>query len=182
MLDDEHNPGAQGSDEWGTPVEIVERVRAFFGGEIDLDPASNETAQRIVRATQYYTKEQDGLKQEWLGNTFLNGPYSKMGPWVDKLVSEFGAGRVSQAICLVLASTGSEWFHRLWAASAAICFRRGRLRFLNANGEEAPNSPPMDPVLFYLGPRPTEFARAFGGPDGSIADPTRYRSAAGMAA
>ena len=30
-------------DEWGTPPEIIELVRSFFG-RIDVDPASNEAA------------------------------------------------------------------------------------------------------------------------------------------
>jgi hypothetical protein len=41
LLDDEHDHPA--TDEWGTPVEIIERVRTLFGGQIDCDPASNET-------------------------------------------------------------------------------------------------------------------------------------------
>jgi phage N-6-adenine-methyltransferase len=147
------------TDEWGTPPEIIERVRTFYGGQIDCDPASNETAQRVVRATQYYTKEQDGLKQEWRGNTFLNGPYSRVVPFVNKLIDEYSAGHATEVIALTNAAIGTEWFNVLLAAAARACILRDRLRFL-LNGE-ARNSPTTGQVLFYVGPRFSEFTRAF---------------------
>jgi DNA N-6-adenine-methyltransferase (Dam) len=158
MLDDGHGHHAQG-DEYGTPAPIVEIVRAFYGGQIDCDPASNETAQKTVRAIQYFTKEQDGLKQQWLGTTFLNGPYSDLAPWVEKLISEYEAGHVTEAIVLTNAAVGTEWFNLLLDAAAGACILRDRVRFL-LNGE-ARNSPMTGQMLFYLGPRFREFTEAF---------------------
>jgi phage N-6-adenine-methyltransferase len=175
MLDDEHDH--HDGDEWGTPVEIIERVRAFYGGQIDCDPATNLVAQRIVRATRYYTKEQDGLGREWRGKTFLNGPYSNIAPWVNKLISEYAAGRVTEAICLTHACTDTEWFYLLRSVASAICFTRPRIKFLDVNGQEATGSPTMGQALFYLGPRADEFARAFGSV-GYVVDPTRWRGSA----
>jgi phage N-6-adenine-methyltransferase len=168
-LDDGQNQG----DEWGTPVEIIERVRAFFGGQIDCDPATNEVAQKVVRATQYYTKEQDGLKQQWPGNTFLNGPYSDMAPWVKKLISEYAAGHATEAICLTNACVDTAWFRDLANVAAAICFPLGRIKFIDSNGQ-APNSPTLPQALTYFGPRPCQFARPFS-LIGFVVDPMRYR-------
>jgi phage N-6-adenine-methyltransferase len=172
MLDDEHDH--HNGDEWGTPPEIIEPVRAFYGGQIDCDPATNLVAQRIVRATQYYTKEQDGLTQEWRGNTWLNGPYSDMAPWANKLISEHEAGRVNQAVALTNSATDARWFHDLATAASAICFTLGRIKFLDANGQEAPNGSTCGQALFFLGPRPSKFAQAFS-LIGFIVDPTRWR-------
>jgi DNA N-6-adenine-methyltransferase (Dam) len=172
LLDDEHDH--HDGDEWGTPVEIIEPVRAFYGGQIDCDPASKEVAQRIVRATVCFTKEQDGLKQPWPGKTFLNGPYSDLAPWVNKLISEYGARHVSEAVVLTNGAIGTAWFNDLLAAATAVCLVRDRIRFLDASGREAPNGPTIGQVLFYLGPRLAEFAEHFL-PIGSIAIP--YRSA-----
>ncbi len=61
------------SNEHYTPVEIVDLAFCALGG-IDLDPASCSTANRIVGARHYFTKEQNGLTREWHGRVFLNPP------------------------------------------------------------------------------------------------------------
>jgi hypothetical protein len=70
-------------------------------------------------------------------------------PFIEKLISEYTAGRVSAAICLVNSATDTAWCDRLLATAAMVCFLRGRLRFLNANGEVAPNGPTIGQAMFY---------------------------------
>jgi hypothetical protein len=62
-----------GEVEWYTPSDVVEDVREVMG-VIDLDPASNDTAQQVVRASIYYTAETNGLAQEWQGRVFATRP------------------------------------------------------------------------------------------------------------
>jgi len=59
-----------GEVEYYTPVEIIEAARRVMGG-IDLDPASSENANRIVRATRIFTAQDDGLSQPWNGRVWL---------------------------------------------------------------------------------------------------------------
>src|SRR5512134_1699762 len=61
-----HRTRFTGENEWYTPAPYVEAARACLGA-IDLDPASSATAQATVRAARFFTRDDDGLKQEWRG-------------------------------------------------------------------------------------------------------------------
>jgi hypothetical protein len=54
----DHTSNARGtySDAWGTPDHVIEIVRQLYG-EIDYDLASNDEANKIVRAAQYWTQQ-----------------------------------------------------------------------------------------------------------------------------
>ncbi len=66
-----------GEQEWYTPPEIMGVVRLLLG-EIELDPASCETANKIVGAKRFFSKSDDGLSQDWKAETlWLNHPFSK---------------------------------------------------------------------------------------------------------
>ena len=69
-------------------------------GGIDLDRASDDEAQKIVQAKEYFTEETDGLKQEWKGRILLNPPYSYplIGAFIKKLCDELFAGNVEAAL------------------------------------------------------------------------------------
>lgn len=76
------------SNEWYTPVGIIERVRSFYKGHIDLDPASCPLAQETVQAKQYFTKQDDGRSKLWHGNVWCNPPYGKQtASFVNKALS-----------------------------------------------------------------------------------------------
>jgi len=119
-----------GNGDWQTPPEVIERVIAVLGA-IDLDPCSNSHDDPNVPAAKHFTEEDDGLAQEWRGRVYMNPPYGRViGKWVEKLVEEFEAGRVTQAIALVPARTDTRWFKRFRAFPR--CFVQGRLKFVGA--------------------------------------------------
>src|SRR6266702_3408421 len=137
LLDDEgegedENEDESGDDdynEWFTPPEIMEAVRDVLG-TIDLDPASCPEAQKTVQAKTFYTKEQDGLAQEWRGRVWLNPPFSHPLNihFVNKLIDEYQSGNVSKAIMLVNVLP-STWLQDAITICSAVCFSRDRLRF-----------------------------------------------------
>ena len=84
-------------------AEYVAAARDVMGG-IDLDPASCEVAQATVQAGRFFSKEQDGLAQPWHGRVWLNPPFEAavIAPFVAKLLADYQAGAVEQAVILTL--------------------------------------------------------------------------------
>ena len=58
-----------------SPPELAATTAAFFGGSIDLDPASSEVANSIIQADRFFTWRENGLIQSWkAGNVYLYPP------------------------------------------------------------------------------------------------------------
>jgi ParB family chromosome partitioning protein len=148
-------------DEWGTPPEIIRLIKKLWG-VIDTDPASNETAQNRIEAKLYFTKHDNGLDRQWLGNVFLNPPYSRglTGKFVNKLLEELASGNTTAAILLVNNCADTAWFRKAARAAAVICFPQGRIKFLKPDGNKL-GSPPRGQALLYFGPDPQGFKQAF---------------------
>src|SRR4029077_17573133 len=89
---DQKGASGTGENEWFTPKEHIERARQCLGA-FDLDPAMSVKAQEIVQAERFYTKRDDGLKQEWHGRVWLNPPYSHplIAQFVSKLCEKYAA-------------------------------------------------------------------------------------------
>jgi ParB family transcriptional regulator, chromosome partitioning protein len=146
------------SNEWYTPAPYIESARKVMGG-IDLDPASCEFANRTVQVEKFFTKEDDGLKQEWFGRVWLNPPYGGLASdFIEKLAEEYDAGTVTKAVVLVNAnSAGTKWFQPLW--DHTLCFTNHRVGFYNeavsTGGSTHSN------IFIYLGPNRDSFASEF---------------------
>lgn len=154
-----HVSANSGENEWYTPPEYIEAARDVMGS-IDLDPASCETAQGNVRAKRFYTSDDDGLAKKWTGNVWLNPPYSKdlIGQFAAKVVAE--SSRFEQAIVLVNNATDTAWFHELASVASAICFLRGRVKFLDRTGKPA-NTPVQGQAVLYVGRNVEHFRSRF---------------------
>lgn len=151
-----------GNNEWYTPSHFVEAARTVLGG-IDVDPASNDIAQKTVLAEAYFTKQDDGLSKPWPGRVWLNPPYSRqlIGKFIDKLLEELGSGHTRAAIVLVNAQTDAAWFQRALLRATAVAFPSKRIRFLRPNGKPSEHGPLQGQVFFYIGPDPHGFAAVF---------------------
>jgi phage N-6-adenine-methyltransferase len=154
-----HVSANSGENEWYTPPNFIEAARDVMGS-IDLDPASCETAQANVKAKRFYTADDDGITKKWAGNVWLNPPYSKelIGQFAGKVVAE--AASVRQAVVLVNNATDTAWFHEIASVASAICFLRGRVKFLDKTGKPA-NTPVQGQAVLYLGPNVEAFRSRF---------------------
>lgn len=142
-------PGYDG-DEWYTPAEYIEAARRVLPGGIDLDPASCQEANRVVKARQFFSKDDDGLSRTWHGSVWLNPPYSSplIQHFIDKLIAEYEQCNVSAAIVLVNNCTDTGWFHRL-VSRHPVCFPRGRVQFWRRDSDT--QSARQGQAIFYLG-------------------------------
>lgn len=150
-----------GNFEWYTPPEIVDAARDVMGG-IDLDPASCELANQTVRATRFFTIEDDGIMQQWHGRVWLNPPYARrvIEHWIDQLISEYRAGRTTEWMALVNNATDTKWAQRLLAHSSSVCFLRGRIRFDTPSGKRKPGAL-QGQLIAYKGGNKARFLRSF---------------------
>ena len=150
-----------GEFEYYTPRQYVEAARHVLGG-IDLDPASCEQAQRIVRAKNFYTIETNGLDKPWAGRVWLNAPFSRglVTDFVNKLLDEIDAGRVTAAVMLTNNCTDTGWFDAAMRVATSICFTHGRIEFDVPTGRPA-NAVPQGQSFFYFGNDPSKFEETF---------------------
>jgi hypothetical protein len=152
------------SFEWYTPQRYLVAVREVLGG-IDLDPASNAQANAIVKATSFFTKEDDGLSRDWRGRVFMNPPYGKTedgnslaSMFCTKALAEYDFGNIESAIILVNSLHSQAWQAPLY--TQPICLVDHRIQFISGNGEENKN-PTFQNIFVYLGPDERKFANVF---------------------
>ena len=145
---------------WNTPEEVLTPVRKLApGGRIAFDPCSNATSIVKARWSIIYPQN-DGLKVSWKkwakdGLTYVNPEYGKaLKPWVAKIVHEAKQGL--EIVALVPSRTDTKWFYEVFWSANALCFWKGRIKFLGA-----PTSAPFPSLVAYWGKRASEFERCF---------------------
>lgn len=153
-----HNSG---NNEWYTPQEYIKAAREVLG-DIDLDPASSDIANQTVQATHYLTAEVDGLAHEWSGRVWMNPPYSSdlIGQFISKLIQHYDEGKIEAAIVLVNNATETRWFQELAQNAFAICFPKGRIKYLDSSGTPA-NTPLQGQAFIYFGENADLFKAVF---------------------
>jgi hypothetical protein len=156
------------SQNWGTPRKYVEAVKSVFGGEISLDPCSNQYS--IVNAiVEYCLPNHDGLKDSWnYPSIYVNPPYgtdkirrTTIKHWL-KRCADANEKYGSQVLALVPVATNTgHWKSYVWGKATAVCFLYDtRLRFL-VNGKDAGKGAPMSCAMIYWGNDIDKFTKVF---------------------
>ena len=108
------------TDDWETPQTVFDELDKEF--HFTLDVAASPTN---AKCADYFTKEQDGLAQDWRGVVWCNPPYGReVGKWVAK-----AAAADALVVMLLPARTDTAWFHDYIYGKAYVRFIRGRLKF-----------------------------------------------------
>lgn len=127
-------------EDWETPQHLFNELNKEFNFTVDV--ASSDYN---YKCKKHYTKEEDGLQQNWDNDTvWCNPPYGRqIEKWVEKAFT-------SNALTVMLlpARTDTKWFHKYIynQDSVNVRFIKGRLKFGNAK-----NSAPFPSmvVIFY---------------------------------
>ena len=108
--------------EWATPQWLFDTLDSMY--HFTLDACATEENHKV---DNYFTPNQDGLKQKWWGRVYCNPPYGReIGEWIKK---------ASESDCLVVmllpARTDTHYFHDLIykKKNVEIEFLKGRLKF-----------------------------------------------------
>jgi len=114
------------SDEWSTPDDLFAQLDQEF--HFTLDPCATQANAKCAR---YFTKEQDGLSQDWSSETvFMNPPHSGIKRWLRKAWEESQKPGIT-VVCLIPARTDTKywWDYVMQVWPHGIRFIRGRLKF-----------------------------------------------------
>lgn len=145
MLQAEQDPS---DNEYRTPPDLWRRLADPVDG-FDVDPCSGAEATPI--APTRYTEEDDGLRQAWHGDVFVNPPWSSNGDasakeqWLSKCRAEAKRDAVDSVVVLLPSDTSAGWFHEHVLAAEIVCFYGpGRLSFVG--GDKNPSFGILIPV------------------------------------
>ena len=113
--------------EWGTPQWLFDELDSIYHFETDVY-ATPENA----KCKRFFTKEQDGLKQEWTGVCWCNPPYGKgiTVEWVKKAYESR-----AKTVMLLPVRTDTKWFHDyiVGQVGVSMMFLKKRIKFNGAN-------------------------------------------------
>ena len=106
-------------------------------GDFGTDVCATKENAKVLH---YFSKEQDGLKQDWTDlDCWMNPPYGRqIGKWVEKAAT----GGAKRVVALLPARTDTRWFHNWIYGKAEIRFLKGRLKFSNSK-----NSAPFPSMI-----------------------------------
>ena len=148
-----------GDTEYYTPIEIINSARNTMG-VIDLDVASSSIANERVGAINYFTEVDNSLTKDWIGNIWMNHPFSRINNkvFIEKLVGEYDKGNITQACCITFAATSEKWFQPLFRFPQ--CFMSPRTNYFLPDGT-LKKGVTKGSVVTYLGDNVEEFKKQF---------------------
>ena len=112
---------------WLTPHELLDKL-----GHFDLDPRA-ATIRPWDCADTNYTKEDNGLIQQWFGRVWCNPPYgSEAYPFLKKFSEYNGPG-----LMLLFTRTDIKaWHDYIFPTAKYLFFIKGRLKFCRPDGSQ----------------------------------------------
>lgn len=142
------------STEYGTPQDFFDKLNNIF--HFKLDPCT--TKDNPLGTERFFTQKEDGLDQEWNGNTYVNPPFgSRRGNniinWINKMKNESIIHTDNIYVMLLPARVETLYVQNsIWKFHGTILHLiRGRLKFVNPilNSKSQPHI--IGSMLWLLG-------------------------------
>ena len=134
---------SSGRNDYETPQWLFDELDKEFHFTLDVCATSQN-----AKCDRYFTEDEDGLIQDWTGETvFCNPPpYSNVQQtaWVKKCYEHGCSGGI--AVMLIPARTDTARFHNYIYGKAEIRFLKGRLKF-----GDSKNSAPFPSMIVIFG-------------------------------
>lgn len=132
---------------WETPHDLFDKLDSEFHFDIDVCALPDN-----AKCDRFYTPDQDGLSQPWLGVCWCNPPYGRqISQWVRRAF--FASISGSTVVMLLPARTDTKWFHDYIyeRCNVQIRFLRGRLKFM-AGGVQTGRAPFPSMIVVFRPP------------------------------
>ena len=113
-------------DDWETPRHIFDYFNRIY--KFDLDVCANADNAKCKR---YFDDSENGLKQIWYGDCWMNPPYSNCAEWIKKAYEESRSDILCRVVCLIPARTDTRYWHE-YVTHGSVFFIKGRLKFSNS--------------------------------------------------
>lgn len=110
-------------DDYYTPKHVFDTL----GLQFDIDVAAPTGGVPWIPATRYYTKEDDGLLQEWSGIVWMNPPFSNPIPWMTRFLEH------ANGVC-ILPLSESRWARDAWSRLDGIAYVTPRIKYVTPAG------------------------------------------------
>ncbi|MCY9737425.1 phage N-6-adenine-methyltransferase [Paenibacillus alvei] len=128
------------TDMWATPQDFYDGLNKEFGFNLDVCATSDN-----AKCESYFTKEDDGLQQDWKGTVWMNPPYGRViGAWVKKAY-ESSLIEGTTVVCLLPARTDTKWWHE-YCMKGEVRLVKGRLKF-----GDSKNAAPFPSAVIVFG-------------------------------
>jgi len=129
---------------WSTPQEFFDKLNWRFG-PFDLDPCATDDNKKC---NNFFTKDQDGLLEDWTGHTvFVNPPYGRgIEKWIEKGYRE-SLKNHTKVVMLIPSRTDTKYWHKYVMMASELYFVKGRLKF----GESENSAPFPSAVVVFDG-------------------------------
>ena len=141
------NKGLFTSDKnyWETPQDFFDELHEKY--EFTLDAAATDENAKLPN---YYTVEDDALKQKWEGRVFVNPPYGReIKHWVKKAYEESLQPHNECVVMLIPSRTDTIYWHEyIFGKAKDIDFLKGRLKF-EIDGEPRDAAPFPSALITY---------------------------------
>jgi hypothetical protein len=167
------DPAAR-DDNWQTPEVVLSGVRETFRGVINLDPCASpeptdwfatnnmnptrEPWEGAIKAGQFGYR-QDGLSASWSRRVYVNPPFSESARWIEKCHTE--APHCEGIIMLIPTRSDTRYWQTYAPTADAICFWKGRIKFIAPGVGAAPQGAKFPASLLYWGGEVARFVSVF---------------------